>query len=49
MITPLVSGRKILIAELAEVGFENFIETKEGISAYILKDAWQESILIRVC
>jgi len=47
-VTPLESGREILIAELGEVGFESFVETESGVSAYILKDDWQESILAEI-
>jgi len=45
VVSPLEPGREILIAELAEVGFESFVETSNGVSAYILKDDWKESIL----
>jgi ribosomal protein L11 methyltransferase len=31
--------REILIAELSEVGFDSFLETDEGLDAYILEDA----------
>ena len=34
-IVPLEPGREILIAELSELGFESFVETDEGIEAYI--------------
>ncbi|MFK5890377.1 MAG: 50S ribosomal protein L11 methyltransferase [Flavobacteriaceae bacterium] len=44
-ISPLEPGREILIAELAEVEFESFVETDGGLSAFILKEHWQESIL----
>jgi len=44
-VTPLEPGREILIAELGEAGFESFIETEIGLSAYILKDDWEEAIL----
>jgi len=44
-VSPIEPGREILIAELAEVGFESFVETYNGVSAYILKDDWQEFIL----
>jgi ribosomal protein L11 methyltransferase len=34
-IIPIEMGRDILIAELAGVGFESFVETEKGIKAYI--------------
>ena len=36
---------EILIAELGEVGFESFIETKNGTTAYIQKKDWRENLL----
>jgi ribosomal protein L11 methyltransferase len=36
--------REILIAELAEVGFDSFLETDEGIDAYIQEDALERSL-----
>ena len=35
----------ILIAELGEVGFESFVETEEGLNAYIQKTDWNPNIL----
>ena len=35
IVDPLESGREILIAELSEVGFESFVETEDGVEAYI--------------
>ncbi|MGB0882318.1 MAG: 50S ribosomal protein L11 methyltransferase [Vicingaceae bacterium] len=37
-VEPLEVGRDILIAELAEVGFESFVETETGVEAYIQKE-----------
>ena len=34
-IKPLEVGRDILVAELSEIGFESFVETDEGLKAYI--------------
>jgi ribosomal protein L11 methyltransferase len=34
-VEPLEVGRDILIAELSEIGFESFVETEEGVDAYI--------------
>lgn len=36
---------EILIAELGTVGFESFLETKNGTTAYIQKKDWQENLL----
>lgn len=44
-VSPLEMGSEILIAELAEVGFDSFVDTPMGIKAYIPKDSWNEHIL----
>lgn len=44
-VAPLQPGAEILIAELGETGFESFVETEEGIEAYIQKSEWHEDIL----
>ncbi|MFI0427968.1 50S ribosomal protein L11 methyltransferase [Mariniflexile sp. HMF6888] len=44
-VTPLQPGVEILIAELGYAGFESFVETEEGVTAYIQKEEWNESIL----
>lgn len=44
-VRPLQPGVDILIAELGEVGFESFVETEEGLSAYIQKKDWNANIL----
>ncbi len=36
---------EILIAELGEAGFESFIETEDGVTAYIQKKDYKETIL----
>jgi len=46
-ITPLL-GRDILIAELADLGFESFMDTEEGLLAYIQKEEFKEDILSRL-
>ncbi len=43
--TPLQPAVEILIAELGYAGFESFVETEDGVSAYIQKDEWNEKIL----
>ena len=44
-VEPKDPGAEILIAELGETSFESFIETEEGISAYIQKQYWNEDVL----
>jgi ribosomal protein L11 methyltransferase len=44
-VEPKELGSEILIAELSEKAFESFIETDNGISAYIQKDLWSKDIL----
>lgn len=44
-VEPLQPGTEILIAELGYVGFESFVETEEGVTAYIQKEEWSASIL----
>lgn len=42
---PLQPAVEILIAELGYAGFESFVETDEGVTAYIQKEDWHPSIL----
>lgn len=42
-VSPLVMGREILIAELAEIGFESFVDTEDGFEAYIQETDFDES------
>ncbi|WP_405576445.1 50S ribosomal protein L11 methyltransferase [Winogradskyella sp. Asnod2-B02-A] len=44
-IEPLQPATEILIAELGYAGFESFVETEEGVTAYIQKEEWNENIL----
>ncbi|TPN81255.1 50S ribosomal protein L11 methyltransferase [Aquimarina algicola] len=44
-VSPLQPASEILIAELGEVGFESFVETQEGINAFIEKEHWRDDIL----
>lgn len=44
-VKPLQPGVEILIAELGYAGFESFVETEEGATAYIQKDEWHTNIL----
>lgn len=44
-ISPLVPASEILIAELGAAGFESFVENETGLTAYIQKQDWRDSIL----
>jgi len=44
-ITPLKPATEILIAELGNVGFESFVETSDGLEAFIQKPEWYTTIL----
>jgi ribosomal protein L11 methyltransferase len=44
-VEPLQPATEILIAELGYTGFESFVETDEGVTAYIQKEEWNEAIL----
>ena len=44
-VKPLQPGVEILIAELGYAGFESFVETEEGLTAYIQKEECKSSIL----
>ena len=42
---PIQPATEILIAELGYAGFESFVETEEGVTAYIQKEEWNDQIL----
>jgi ribosomal protein L11 methyltransferase len=44
-VEPVQPASDILIAELGEVQFESFVETEEGVQAYIKKEDWYPTIL----
>ena len=44
-VSPKEVGSEILVAELEDKAFESFMETEEGISAYVRKELWTEDIL----
>lgn len=44
-VNPVSPGVEILIAQLAQVGFESFVESETGVQAFIQKADWQEQIL----
>ena len=39
-ITPMGIASEILVAELAEVGFESFVDTDNGLLAYMQEPLW---------
>lgn len=47
-VEPLQPAVEILIAELGYSGFESFVETEEGVTAYIQNEEWYENILDEV-
>ncbi|NOY48682.1 MAG: 50S ribosomal protein L11 methyltransferase [Chlorobi bacterium] len=44
-VEPIIPAVEILIAELGYAGFESFVETEEGVTAYIQKEEWDTAIL----
>ncbi len=44
-VEPLEIGKEILIAELAEIGFESFIDFEEGIRAYIKENDFKNELI----
>ncbi|GAA4245827.1 MULTISPECIES: 50S ribosomal protein L11 methyltransferase [Winogradskyella] len=44
-VSPLQPAVEILIAELGYAGFESFVESEDGVTAYIQKEEWNETIL----
>ncbi len=44
-ITPLEIGREIVVAELAEIGFESFVDIDNGVKAYVKEDEYNESLM----
>lgn len=44
-VTPKEPATEILTAELGFAGFESFVETENGVTAYIQKPEWNEDIL----
>ena len=47
-VEPKDMGSEILVAELGELPFESFIESDFGVTAYIQKQFWNETILEEV-
>ena len=44
-VSPKEPATEILIAELGNVGFESFVETENGVTAYIQEQDWNATIL----
>ena len=44
-VAPLQPAVEILIAELGYAGFESFVETEDGVTAYIQKEEYYDAIL----
>ena len=44
-VKPIQPATEILIAELGFAGFESFVETDIGVTAYIQKEDWHDTIL----
>lgn len=44
-LSPLLPAREVLVAELAELGFESFDETDNGVKAYIQETEWNDVLL----
>ena len=44
-VEPLEVGRDILIAELSDIGFESFVETEDGVEAYIQLPLFDEALI----
>jgi ribosomal protein L11 methyltransferase len=44
-VQPLQPAVEILIAQLGYAGFESFVETEQGVTAYIQKEEWKDGIL----
>lgn len=47
-INPLQPATDILIAELSELGFDSFVETQEGLLAYVKQENWNPIALRNV-
>lgn len=47
-VTPKEPGSDVLIAELSEIGFDSFVDTDKGFSAYISQDLFSKSELLEL-
>lgn len=48
IVEPKELGSEILVAELGELPFESFVESEFGVTAYIQKQLWYETVLEEV-
>lgn len=44
-IDPVIMARDIVVAELGEIGFESFVESEEGVDAYIQESLFNEELM----
>lgn len=44
-LNPLLPAREVLVAELADLGFDSFVETETGVQAYIPSSDYSEELL----
>lgn len=47
-LNPLQPATDILIAELSELGFDSFVETEDGLLAYVKKELWNPRALLNL-
>mgnify|MGYP001159356554 CR=1 FL=1 len=45
---PVQPTNEILTAELAQIGFESFVEIPKGLEAYIPKEEWNEALMSQI-
>jgi ribosomal protein L11 methyltransferase len=45
VLQPLLPAREVLVVELAELGFESFVETEDGVKAYIQEPEFNHQLL----
>jgi ribosomal protein L11 methyltransferase len=45
VLQPLLPAREVLVVELAELGFESFVETEDGVKAYIQEPDFNPQLL----
>jgi ribosomal protein L11 methyltransferase len=45
---PVQPTNEILTAELAQIGFESFVEITKGLEAYIPKEEWNEALMSQI-
>jgi len=45
ILEPLLPAREVLLAELADQGFESFVETDDGVKGYIQENLFEDALL----